>query len=131
MEWTKEQQKEHRELLCQRLTDGSFIQGVGLLRILGWEPGELDQYCCLGVASDVKREVTGDGGWLGEQFVDSSGASTMEMTPAVKEFFGFAEKDGSYAPDVVDNSLIDQNDSGQSFDRIAETIRREPPGLVR
>src|SRR5262245_19189887 len=103
--------------------------------------GTNDTYCCLGVACDVYmqhnedliRELVGDPddpptayNYTDLSHLDSSNAVLPQV---VQEWLGLASNDGDYVyesddPEFEHNttSLVSENDSGATFDKIADII---------
>lgn len=71
------------------LRSGNFTQGSGSL--FSGQRSDTPQYCCLGVACEVYKKITGGGMWNDIQFTAGGWAdsSATSLPPSVKEFFGF------------------------------------------
>lgn len=106
------------------LRSGEFKQGRGSLRVD-------DAYCCLGVACEVYRRDVG-GSW--DEFVFRCAGSRYgfcaHLPSVVAEWLGLCDVAGDYRTGAdVYRSLIDDNDSGASFEQIADLIESGPEGL--
>jgi hypothetical protein len=119
-------------LWTEALRSGEFTQGEGRLR------DHNDNYCCLGVLSEVYRNDTGKGRWEADNIfrVDSTGSS-YSLVPEVLLWAGLS---GGYGANVdvvaggqtVHRSLIDLNDGfgleddnrtyRYSFEEIADVV---------
>jgi hypothetical protein len=132
--------KEARAELVQRLRSGQYEQGIGALR------DTKDKFCCLGVACQVYQDLTGKGEWTGGEickrdvykFVVDDSEGITGMPGRVAAYFGFTALNGGYQRVPLGNDkvvpvytqwLAHDNDHGQSFSQIADTIESEPEGL--
>jgi hypothetical protein len=123
----------------EALRSGNYVQGEGRLR-MDAEPdlGVAHQYCCLGVACDLRTDVTWDG--VGHAVVDGA---IWEPYDENDRYLGDDERyvsgdDDSYyggytelpgvllarldLADDAEHTLIRMNDSGSSFEEIAKWI---------
>jgi hypothetical protein len=137
---------EHAKELVKVLRSGEFQQGQGQLRTKD------DHYCCLGVACELHRRVTGLGRW--EWFeddwsyvvTDKAGNAVDRndsvLPEPVMKYFGFGFVGGSYSTEEYDEDdydkefpyrreLTEDNDGGRSFEEIASIIESGPKGLFR
>ena len=107
------------------LRSGDYKQGHGRLHVD-------DTYCCLGVACDlfIKQggtlEVTGTDLFGKNATSYNGGRFVLPFT--VMAWLGLKEENGTYEDDGI-HTLTDQNDTGDSFEQIADTIESEPEGL--
>ena len=127
MQYTPEEQAEHRKLWVEALRSGKYSQGENWLRT---DRG----YCCLGVACEISGLVTWrDGG--PDHFrsvntfeaISGTGTKTQELADDVRLWLGLADADGSIPGE---ESLASINDSGRPFTAIADIIEAEPEGLI-
>ena len=114
--------KERRAAWCDALRSGRYQQGVGcLLSKYG------KYYCCLGVAFKVYEEfneVTRTPRPGRSPLFDGE---ATKLSKQAQDWFGLKQPDGHY----VGGSLAADNDVHcHSFNEIADTIEREPEGLV-
>jgi hypothetical protein len=142
----REAQAERRARWVAALRSGEYKQARGLLRTRGRHDQE-DRYCCLGVACEVARlngldvtwEVSSEG-----DYIDSLGVVAPTSTPHaeyptyieggvlpsfVAEWYGISDLHGALTSVTYDDdrdfeasTLVDLNDNGQDFDRIADAI---------
>ena len=106
-----------RKKLVEALRSGKYDQTDRALK-------DREGYCCLGVACDLYRKiedpsrqwelVEGDTLW---EFMGSSGALPDEVV----DWLGFATNGGTLMF-RTESSLMALNDSGKSFEYIADTI---------
>lgn len=88
-------------------------------------------YCCLGVACELYREVTGRGEWERDedgftQFLDRA----LLLPEPVREWLGLRTEGGDFIDRAGDrSSLAERNDEGATFDEIADIIESELEGL--
>ena len=117
-EFTLEQMKEHRRLWVEALRSGKYKQGQGVLRSAD------DHYCCLGVLCDLAG-VEWNTGYTGNYH---AGVGQFATAPfEVTDFVGLANEAGSFG--AGGDGLATRNDSGATFEEIADLIERNPPGL--
>lgn len=110
--------EEARKLWIEALRSGKYSQTNGRLHNdKGW--------CCLGVACDIlttelniKREWVTKEGFLQEEFNGWFGALPND----VKQFLGMYSVDGTSKDNL--NTLALMNDSGQTFEFIANELER-------
>lgn len=115
--------KEAVKELVNVLRSGKYRQITGTLR------DESDGRCCLGVACDVYKQLTGKGRW--RRGVFTAGDSRSGVLPtAVQEYFGFNDANPVF---LIENTLnpgfpvsfgaVSINDQlGYSFDMIANEV---------
>ena len=104
--------------LVEALRSGEFKQAKGALRTG-------DGFCCLGVACETYRRITGVGEWEDCEGGDMRFLSdTKLLPPRVREFFGFSDHCGTFGDD---DALYELNDNGTPLDEIAALIESEPP----
>lgn len=99
------------------LESGEYRQGVGSLVEFG---NASDKFCCLGVACDVLGLEADDGGYY--HFGKSIGGGVMPGKSY--EEFHLRTEDGEAKNSR--RSLVDRNDGGWSFKRIAKELRTKP-----
>jgi len=92
-----------------------------------------DGFCCLGVACEIYRRETGQGEWLRAPHRDkdyifriSESTQSAILPLVVQEWLGLSRSLGENWGGV---SLATMNDSGESFQSIADFIATEPKGL--
>lgn len=113
---------EVKEKWLKALRSGEYIQARAALR-------NKDSYCCLGVLCDLYRKEVG-GEWIEEytnfdQTFIAEGISESYFLPLqVQEWAGLSSHRGWESSDRED-SLADMNDTGRSFEEIAQVIERE------
>lgn len=116
---------ENAAKLVATLRSGEFEQASGALRRDG------DRYCCLGVACELYRRETGEGSWSKTaarwEFKGvEEGVSTTYLPRIVRDWLGFYSTRGLYGHG---EALASDNDHGDTFEEIADTIEREPEAL--
>lgn len=113
--------KEIAELWVKALRDGSYEQAAGRLRKVASDQS-ITRYCCLGVLCDLYLKETDKGEWIGEVFkIDRTDASNVVLPHQVEYWAGMRTRDGSFA---ARKNLMIMNDSGASFNEIANTIEK-------
>ena len=148
--WTPEEQAEHRKLWIEALRSGQYDQTAGALKAsyasdLLSHPDQDVKYCCLGVAC----EISGLGEWYNDhtpvyQIRGEYTTDNCTTLPAlVQAWLGLDNNNGSHVrggqeqnPSGPNNfrspiSLATLNDSGHTFDEIADIIESEPEGLLK
>ena len=120
MRYTEKEQKQHRKELVEALRSGKYQQGFERLR-------DGNRFCCLGVACDI----SGLGEWYKFTYLEEK----YSLPDEVIDYYGFNSTGGyfnifseNYIEDE-DISLIRKNDSGSSFEEIADIIEKEPEGM--
>lgn len=149
---TQEQYRERRAHLVRALRSGRYRQTTRVLCRPSLDDPSDRSYCCLGVASQVAIDDGLDGLFtevfnfgVDEDLVitfssvepelmsinDEQGLATLDQ--AVMTWYGFANKQGSFQisdTDGLEHELLTRlNDSGFSFEMIADVIEAELPGL--
>lgn len=128
--WSPRAQKRHRKKLVAALRSGEYRQTTEVLT-------DGKGYCCLGVAC----EISGLGGWVDSPMAPEQWAylvgkaarpggsnwSSAKLPELVRKYYGFAGRGASYG---AFSRLIEKNDGGVSFKKIADIIESEPEGLV-
>lgn len=115
--------------LVAALRSGEYEQARDALR-------RDDYYCCLGVACDLHRKETGQGRWepipkAPTYFYNSSSeGSDAILPPSVQQWLGFATASGAYGQGSARSNLACDNDTGASFEDIAQTIEDNPEIFV-
>lgn len=122
---------ENAQKLVAALRSGEFEQAQHALR-------EDDSFCCLGVACELyRREHPDEGDWIENETIYEE---CRVLPHRVQRWLGFTYKDGQFYSDTLPHTwsdglysggttLADLNDSGCSFEGIANTIESEPDGL--
>ena len=103
-----------RKLWVKALRSGEYAQGTGTLV----EENDHTQFCCLGVLTNLYVEETGDSSaWYA--------VPKTETVAAILEnsVVGWAELDDE-DPMLGDDYASTLNDSGKSFDEIADLIEK-------
>ena len=115
---------EHAQQWAEALRSGEFERGGGQLR------RHDGRYCCLGVACEVYRRVTGDGEWDGVEFVVGGKAERHYLPPTIERWLGLYDHQGTYVEGGPEEhrSLARDNDSGATFAAIADRIEAEQSG---
>ena len=114
---------EIKEMWAKALESGDYKQGEGALRVD-------DGFCCLGVLCDLHAKATG-GVWVGS--IDPERPSTMgylgndeEVLPhVVVEWAGLDVQDPQLNIDGRLAHASNHNDSGKTFQQIAQAIREQ------
>lgn len=123
MEYTVEEQKEHRKQWVAALRSGNYQKIKGRLK-------RDEGFCCLGVACDISNI----GSWYenvngGIQYTGTIENVNVSLIPdEVRDWLGLQSGDGAYSA----SSLWRDNDSYtdiKSFADIADIIESEPEGL--
>ena len=127
----------------EALRSGKYQQGRGRLK------NEKDQFCCLGVATDLfKRNL---GKWdnkVHPQFIAKDELVSVSYLPTpIRDVLGLGDKEGNFrwedvsqalkkkiwketkGTEGVFGNLAELNDAGVSFKTIADLIETEPEGL--
>lgn len=126
MDYTPEQQREHRKLWVEALRSGKYQQALDDLR------DNTGAMCCLGVAC----EISGLGQWDGSgRYVTDHDRHSGELNPNsdMTDWLGLANGAGSFGSVNEHDrreSLAHLNDTGKSFSEIADIIEAEPEGLL-
>ena len=115
--------KQIRKAWVKALRSGKYKQGRNKLR------NKNNEYCCLGVLCELAVKE----GVIPEPKEGRRGYSYNRQAAyppvLVAEWAGLKVRKGSYSNGVSD--LAHDNDNGKSFDKIADTIEREPEGLFK
>lgn len=119
MNYTAEEQKEHRKLWVKALRSGKYEQTQGRLRT---ETG----FCCLGVACDISNISSWrkfESSPLNHTYLGNDGVLPIE----VREWLGINFKGAFYDQNKMKfASLANMNDMGSSFEEIADIIESDP-----
>ena len=123
----------HAEIKAQwvaALRSGEYKQGKSVLH-----NRETNEYCCLGVLCDLavkagvevkqgEQSVTVGGDYVNPETIQSTrfGGRAQSLPAAVIGWAGLVEPDPM--PEGVSDSLACLNDSGDTFDQIADVIER-------
>jgi hypothetical protein len=108
---------ENAKRWVRELRSGRWSQAAGVLR------SEDGRHCCLGVACAMSRLGFWDGG--GAYWVDDYGSELFLPRP-VQQWLGLADEGGAFNGDF---SLSELNDSGHSFEQIANIIEANADSL--
>ena len=108
------------------LRGGTYQQGVGKLR-------DYDEYCCLGVLCDIAVEEGAVPGarWTSEgemAFIDAHGEADFsdDLPPRpVVDWAGLGDGNPSVWVDDLSQTLAELNDTGSSFEEIADLIEEQ------
>jgi len=125
---TKKQVERNIRRWIKALRSGDYKQGTNSLSYNG-------KHCCLGVACEVfkieKQKCVTSGGkelcvW---QYKDDGSLkwARANLPDKVRQLLGLQNHDGKYN----DFSLIRLNDTGHSFEQIANVIQSQPSGLFK
>jgi hypothetical protein len=79
-------------------------------------------YCCLGVACELAKK---------EGIIEDYDGDMSFPPIAVQNWLELSSMDGELPDSYTHGSLIDYNDEGSSFKKIAQIIEREPDGLFK
>ena len=107
---------ENARLWVEALCSGKYKQTTKVLH-----NKDDDSYCCLGVACVIYQRMTGrdlpvfDGTW------DDDESLPIE----VQIWLGLRDESGMFE----DSTLVNENDNGVRFAKIADIIESEPEGL--
>lgn len=114
-----------RDKWVEALLSGEFVKGIGALR----KPTETEalEHCCLGVLTELYHRETGNGKWIlaGDEScyrfeVDGTYESSAGfLTDSVRIWAGLPNCN----PDVDGETLSNANDTGLSFEQIADLIK--------
>jgi hypothetical protein len=127
MTYTREQILENRRKWIEALRSGKFKQCKQVLRK---QNGSHISFCCLGVATEISGLCTVDGNF----YLDETEALSYSalLPPCVQDWLNITTIEGRYIDkDGSANFLTVNNDSGKSFDEIADIIESNPKGLWR
>ena len=120
---------ENAQKLVNALRSGEYAQIIGALH-------KDSGFCCLGVACDLFiKETDTSPGWtksIWGGFTQSFDDETAVLPDRVRVWLGFRTNQGNFTPVVGAQgsfSLASANDSGVSFQEIADMIEAEPDGL--
>lgn len=119
--------KEIREKWVEMLKSGEYTQGHGSLRTD-------DKFCCLGVLCElaVKEGVIGLPSLVSDNMYSYGDQGNLKgnrsfLPDIVQEWAGVTTNYGKM--NTPELSLVDVNDTGKTFEEIAELIASEPEGL--
>lgn len=128
---------ENTAKLVKALRSGEYTQTRGRLR-------KEDSFCCLGVATDLHRQATGEGKWQNDPIHGSEytfvmhtedGQETWDryaLPDQVRQWLGWTDTNGDYIDPKTGDAicLVNINDNGGTFAEIADIIEGEPEGLL-
>jgi hypothetical protein len=116
------------------LRSGKFKQTTGVLQ-------NANGYCCLGVACELalkagiitKKEEQPETKATPAYFTFGSKPESLVLPEKVRLWLGLADNEGHFTTDGagVSESLTNLNDTGKTFEAIADIIASEPKGLFR
>lgn len=124
--------KERRARVIEKLRSGDYRQGTGFLKRMD---DEGPKFCPLGVMCEDYAKHEG-GAW--EQSgpfpyffasVDDTGA-LFWLPHAVRDYYGFRTRDLSFVQGTTGKSIPQLNDTGATFEEIADLIEAEPEGMI-
>ncbi len=120
-----------KQLWMTALQSGKYEKGTRYLR------NTLDEFCCLGILCDIFKEETGKGEWhkngtLYEFKIGSESVYTM-LPFSVSDWAGIKDTSGELKTPLVsklsvqaeDEALWELNDTGYTFNEIANVIRAQ------
>jgi len=128
-----------RAALAKALRSGDYQQTTNVLRGIDIDDGTI-KHCCLGVACDVFQKTEGIGEWIGDNrfLFETVGSSNETSLPTeVATWLGLDQTYGTGSAGTAPmkkgvakanghsnraTSLMGMNDSGATFDDIAEQI---------
>lgn len=119
---------ENAQAWVATLRSGAYKQGQGALHNL-----DRDEYCCLGVACDMFDKA--NPGVISQTSFVRSGpmevfaGQTGVLPSVVQKWLGLSGREGSFNFDGKFSSLTEQNDTGSTFEEIADLIESEPEDL--
>ena len=123
---------EARAALIKALRSGEYKQCQGRLH------NTIDNtYCCLGVATDLfcKLEFPLDfknNNYGYGCFIHNGLRETTALLPIVQDWLGFKDDCGCFNSDIAHSpSLMGMNDSGKTFNEIADVLEVPPPGMLQ
>lgn len=106
-----------RKEWAKDLRSGEYQQITGQLR-----EGDNGR-CCLGVACDTYKRLTGKGSWEDDIFVtDENDFSSSELPRVVMLFFGLYKRDPELDGDTTATTLNDQLE--RTFEEIADLVEK-------
>ena len=131
MYFTPEQQKENRKKWLDALRSNNFKQTKSALK-------DEEGYCCLGVACHISDL----GFWKFDEYNDNYNfhvkgtdeTNNSVLPPIVTDWLGITDNTGSYRgptqhedDEHMNECLASDNDTGSTFEEIADIIEREWP----
>lgn len=134
MDWTPEEQAQHRARWVNRLRNGGLNQATGALVGFAHNPDGTpgSGYCCLGVACVVASEDPDLAEHLAVDYrswevVFNDGGYDEYLPDVLVRYYGLNDDHGSMAVRNYDgledtSSLVEWNDNGLSFSAIADII---------
>ena len=134
MNWTAEEQNQHREDWCEALESGAYQQTHGVLR-------RGDTFSSLGVACEIFRQNVNLGWWKDSTASESTmktfnvpqnnwgplayECSTQMPPDIVKVYFGMFYVEGAPSGHIALTDLLRLDENAAPFAEVAEFIRRE------
>ncbi len=106
-----------RKEWAKDLRSGEFKQTIGVLR----DP-DTNSRCCLGVACDTYKRLTGKGNWDGILFREGEDDSASVLIPTVSKFFGLSSTDPCLDNQIRATYLNDELCT--TFDKIADLVEK-------
>lgn len=135
MKITKKQQKLNRKKWIKALRSGKYKQGR---QALCREDVSGNRYCCLGVLCDVfnipfelkTMHMNGADRIYGPKNGSKDWAALS--SPSIRNLVGLSNESGFFKNrNGTSETLANLNDSGFSFEKIADIIESEPEGLFK
>lgn len=116
---------EIKKLWVKALRSGEYEQGKGALVQAG---NKRDYFCCLGVLTDLYIERHVCDGWHEQKQIDGSrflfGGEGYFIPARVRRWAGIADRNPLVRAKDGLRSLTSCNDTGKSFDEIADAIEK-------
>lgn len=106
------------------LRSGEYPQGTCYLNRDG-------KFCCLGVACELYQKETGALTVRENNSIVTYQGLDGALPNLVKDWLGLSSVTGSFYELNITESLAGKNDSGFSFNEIADIIESEPKGLFQ
>lgn len=116
----KQMLNENAKKLVAALRSGEYEQGTGWLCNGG-------KHCCLGVASELYAKENPDFTVIDKDGIKTFGGNTATCPLSVKNWLGLWSDFGTTKDE--NKSLVSLNDTGFTFNEIADFIESEPEGL--
>ncbi len=100
-----------KKMWVDALRSGAYTQGRHQLKTY-------DGYCCLGVLCDLHSKQTSRGKWDDNKYDTSEDSSTNVLPGSVACWAGLE----TFNPKINEKTLSAYNDTGKSFNEIADLI---------
>ncbi len=115
---------ENAKKWVEALRSGKYRQATGKLCKID----DCDHsYCCLGVACELYQQEVGGLDIKIERDIRFYNEKSSDLPFCVMDWLGLAGPEGNHI--AMEESLAYKNDSGDTFDEIADLIESEPKGL--